>query len=163
MKPVSHCNIYCPTLLKAHNQRLRKIEWLSSINSTKVVLIDIKHENINKKLKSERRRNNCKHSKSERGGRDRVVRSEYTRVYKNGVKKSESSQSRLLQMFHFQTDESFFAIPKRSKKNSKSSDRFWRLDFNQLEKKIIAKKGFSKNIVRLLKVNRSKSFLSLVV
>jgi hypothetical protein len=52
-------------------------------------------------------------------------------------------------------NENFFAIPKPSKKAHRDVATFWRLDFHDIEKEIIATRGFSKNIVRLLKVKWS--------
>jgi hypothetical protein len=53
-------------------------------------------------------------------------------------------------------NENFFIIPKPSKKASKDVLRYWRLDFHDIEKIIIQKGGFSKNIIRLLKVSTIK-------
>jgi hypothetical protein len=50
-------------------------------------------------------------------------------------------------------NQNFFIIPKKSKKPSKDVLRFWRLDFHDIEKIIIKKEGYSKNIIRLLKVS----------
>ncbi len=53
-------------------------------------------------------------------------------------------------------NQNFFIIPKKSKKPSKDVLRFWRLDFHDIEKIIIKKEGYSKNIIRLLKVSTIK-------
>ena len=59
-------------------------------------------------------------------------------------------------------NEDFFIIPKPSKKDGKNVGRYWRLDFHDIEKLIIEKQGFSKNVIRLLKVTTaSPLYLSL--
>ena len=50
-------------------------------------------------------------------------------------------------------DRDFFAIPKPSKKLHRDQALFWRLDFHGIERDVIASEGFSRNVIRLLKVS----------
>lgn len=46
---------------------------------------------------------------------------------------------------------------------SRDADKFWRLDFHEIEREVIKSAGFSRNVVRLLKVSDATLFLDILV